>query len=186
MEISQFLNMGNNLILTKLMKEQQFDLWDFFNLNTPYDVLFIMHYQSNAFGKPGTYTLLSKVPPKIFLRNVLITDIDALEMQLLYKCSTRPATTSIKPVTTSLKPATTSIKITRPISTSPTQKPFPIQWNDGLGYSWATKIVILHQMFLSTRQFYPICVRSSVGNTRLHSLFIVEWCLLFEKECGCH
>ena len=93
-----------------------------------------MQYQSNAFAKSGTYTLLSKVPPQIILRNLLITDIDALEIQLLYKCSTQPATTSLKPATTSIK----TTRPTTPIPTTTTQKPFAIQWNDGLGYSWAT------------------------------------------------
>ena len=111
-----------------------------------------MHYQSNAFAKAGTYTLLSRVPPKIILRNLLITDIDALEIQLLYKCSTQPATTSIKPVTTSVKPATT--KSTTPIST---QKPYPIQWNDGLGYSWATSCAFPSNDLISVSVSSDLC-----------------------------
>ena len=60
---------------------------NYLNLSTPYDLKSIMHYQSNAFAKPGTNTLLSKTAPQVLPRNLLVTDIDAKEIQLLYKCS---------------------------------------------------------------------------------------------------
>ena len=69
------------------------------NLNTPYDVKSIMHYQSNAFARSGTYTLLSKFAPRVILRNLLITDIDAYEIQLLYNCSKLSLNSSINSLT---------------------------------------------------------------------------------------
>lgn len=60
---------------------------NFLNLNSPYDVKSIMHYQSDAFAKSGKYTLLSKIAPQIITRNLLISDTDAKEIQTLYKCT---------------------------------------------------------------------------------------------------
>ena len=60
---------------------------DYLNLNTPYDVESIMHYDSTAFAKEGTYTILSKTAPYIIPDNKLLSDIDAKEIQLLYKCT---------------------------------------------------------------------------------------------------
>jgi hypothetical protein len=45
-----------------------------------------MHYQSDAFAKPGTYTILSKTSPRVIQRNLFITDIDVTEIQSIYKC----------------------------------------------------------------------------------------------------
>jgi hypothetical protein len=47
-----------------------------------------MHYQSDAFAKSGRFTLLSRIAPSVIPRNMLITDTDAKELQLLYKCTT--------------------------------------------------------------------------------------------------
>ena len=86
-----------------------------------------MHYQSNAFALPGTYTILSKTAPQVIQRNLLITDIDASEIQLLYKCSAtttaKPATTTAKPATTTAKPTTTPIPVT---TTKPVTTPNPV------------------------------------------------------------
>ena len=47
-----------------------------------------MHYQSDAFAKAGTYTILSKTSPRVIQRNLFITDIDVTEIQSIYKCVT--------------------------------------------------------------------------------------------------
>jgi hypothetical protein len=81
-----------------------------------------MHYQSDGFAKPGTYTLLSKFSPQIIQRNLLITDTDAKEIQLLYKCTAGSQTTTASTTTASTTTASLS-KL--------------IQWNEVLGNSWA-------------------------------------------------
>ena len=107
-----------------------------------------MHYQSNAFAKAGTYTLLSKIAPQVILRNLLITDIDAIEIQLLYNCavpSTTPIPTSTasqttKPTTTTTKPTTTKPTTTTTKPTTTTTKSVstnPLQWFEELGNSYS-------------------------------------------------
>ena len=118
-----------------------------------------MHYQSNAFAKQGTYTLLSKIAPQIIQRNLLITDIDAREIQLLYKCTGDTSPTTQTPTTTSTpkttlttttasRPTTRPSTTTRPTTsqrttprsttkTTTTLFPTQIQWNEDLGNSWS-------------------------------------------------
>ena len=58
----------------------------FLNLSTPYDLKSIMHYPSGIFAKPDTFTLESKMEPKEIKKNTEISNIDALEIRLLYNC----------------------------------------------------------------------------------------------------
>lgn len=67
---------------------------NYLNLNTPYDLKSIMHYDSYAFSiNPNSsnpsdrYTILSRFSPFIIGRNYNISDTDIKEIRMLYKCA---------------------------------------------------------------------------------------------------
>ena len=64
-----------------------------------------MHYQSDSFAKSGTYTLLLKSEPKVISRNLLISNTDIKEIQLLYSCGTNEFDTILNAVDSNLTKA---------------------------------------------------------------------------------
>ena len=173
-------------------------------MKTPYDVKSIMHYQSNAFAKAGTYTLLSKTTPQVILRNLLITDIDALEIQLLYNCAvpstvqistttsptttrpttTRPTTTrptTTRPTTTrptTTRPTTTRPTTTRPTTTRPTTTK-PLQWFEELGNSYSISCDFPGNNLANIRLAASLCsfkCRTTLGCT--HYYWAADFCYL--------
>lgn len=117
-----------------------------------------MHYQSDAFAKPGAYTLLSKTAPKVILRNLLMTNIDASEIQKLYNCGA--------PITTTSTTTTTSSHLT-------------IQWNEELGNSWSLNCNFLGDDFANVRISPDLCsfeCRITLGCT--HYYWAKDFCYL--------
>ena len=166
----------------------------FYNdLKTPYDVKSIMHYQSNAFAKAGTYTLLSRTAPQVILRNLLITDIDATEIMLLYNCAapsttpiptstaskttTKQTTTTTKPTTTTTKPTTTTTKPTTTTTKSVTTK--PLQWFEELGNSYSISCNFPGNDLSNVRLVATSCsfrCRTTLGCT--HYYWAADFCYL--------
>ncbi len=61
---------------------------NFFDLTTPYDLKSIMHYNSNAFClKQGSITIQSISEPKNIPNNVELSEIDIMEIRMLYNCT---------------------------------------------------------------------------------------------------
>ena len=61
-------------------------------LNQPYDLRSIMHYGNKAFSKNDGDTIISRRYPSVKLgaKREKLSNIDASQLNQLYKCKTRP------------------------------------------------------------------------------------------------
>lgn len=68
---------------------------NYLDLNTPYDIKSIMHYDSYSFmrysysfyvNNTPRYTILSNTEPHVIERNFNLSHIDIKEIQMLYNC----------------------------------------------------------------------------------------------------
>lgn len=64
-------------------KEGNFQKYNTNNLNLPYDIFSIMHYESYAFSKNGKKTIIAKSDPSILLKNSAFKEFGGLDVKKL-------------------------------------------------------------------------------------------------------